>query len=223
MQPSSRRWRPDAGSRPGRGGSLGSPTIQTLVLVLAAVGIVFGAVEVGVTAAAHALGGTVAAGPLLAVWGVGSLAGGVFAARGGGGARSGRGLTLVVLALATGHLSLFAASGTVFGLAAVLFAAGAAIAPTYATVYSMVDEAAPPGTVTEAFAWLSTAIAAGTAAGAAGAGALVDSAGPGSTFLLAGAAGAAAVLVTIGRRRTLPGHGATGAHNPALAASAATG
>jgi hypothetical protein len=37
-------------------------------------------------------------------------------------------------------------------LAAVLVLAGATIAPTYATIYAMVDHAAPAGTVTEAFA-----------------------------------------------------------------------
>ena len=59
-----------------------------------------------------------------------------------------------------------------------LLLAGAAIAPTYATVYAMVDHAAPAGTVTEAFAWLATAMAVGVAAGAAGAGVVADHAGP---------------------------------------------
>src|SRR4051794_24269269 len=45
-QPASRAWRPEvAASRP-RGGSLGAPAVRTLVLVLAAVGVLFGAVEV---------------------------------------------------------------------------------------------------------------------------------------------------------------------------------
>jgi predicted MFS family arabinose efflux permease len=59
--------------------------------------------------------------------------------------------------------------------------------------------------VTEAFAWLATAIGAGAAAGAAAAGALADHAGPSAAFMLAGAAGAIALLVALLRSRSLPG------------------
>jgi predicted MFS family arabinose efflux permease len=67
----------------------------------------------------------------------------------------------------------------------------------------MVEDAAPPGTITEAFAWLDGAIAAGSAAGAAVAGVVVDTAGATTAFALAGAAGALATLTAITRRRTL--------------------
>jgi predicted MFS family arabinose efflux permease len=67
----------------------------------------------------------------------------------------------------------------------------------------MVDDAAPAGTVTEAFAWLATAVAIGAAAGAAAGGALADGPGPGAAFVLAGVAGAVAVLVTVLRAETL--------------------
>ncbi len=201
-QPASRVWRPTTDRPRPRGGSLQAPAMRTLVIVLLAVGGVFGAVEVGVTAAARTLDSTVVAGPLLAVWGVGSLAGGVVAARLGGGARTIGGLTLLLVALTAGHLALAATTGRLVAMALVLFLAGAAIAPTYATVYAMVDKVAPPGTVTEAFTWLATAVAAGEAAGAAGAGVSVDVAGAAATFALAGAAGAVAILVTITRARS---------------------
>jgi hypothetical protein len=58
--------------------------------------------------------------------------------------------------------------------------------------------------VTEAFAWLGTAIAIGASAGAASAGALADNAGPVAAFALAGGAGAAAVLLALLRSGTLP-------------------
>jgi hypothetical protein len=70
--------------------------------------------------------------------------------------------------------------------------------------------------VTEAFAWLATAIAIGTSAGAASAGALADHAGPVAAFALAGAAGAAAVLLALLRSGTLSAP-ATGALAPAPA------
>jgi MFS family permease len=204
VQPASRAWRPApaAGPRP-RGGSLQTPAMRTLVVVLVAVGVLFGAVEVAVTAATDALGSTAAAGPLLGVWGAGSLIGGVLASRLGGGLHGATGLTLVLVALTVGHLALTAAAGSVLALAAVLLVAGAAIAPTYATVYAMVDHAAPAGTVTEAFAWLGTAIAIGASAGAASAGALADHAGPVAAFALAGAAGCAAVVIAMLRSGTL--------------------
>jgi MFS family permease len=200
-QPASRGWRPAAGDAPRpRGGSLGSPAMRTLVLVLIAVGVLFGAVEVAVTAVAKLDGGsTAAAAPLLALWGAGSLAGGAVSARFGT-----PGLVPLLAALAAGHLALVAV-GSLAALGAVLFVAGTAIAPTYAAVYAMVDDAAPAGTVTEAFAWLATAIGIGAAIGAAAAGALADHTGPAAAFVLAGAAGALALLTTLLRARTLPG------------------
>jgi hypothetical protein len=80
------------------------------------------------------------------------------------------------------------------GLDALLLLAGAAIAPTYASVYVMADRAAPKSAMTEAFAWLATAAAVGGAAGAALAGSLVEHAGYASAFGLAGLVGAIAVV-----------------------------
>jgi MFS family permease len=202
-QPVSRSWRPATGEQPRQGGALRTPAMRTLVMALVAVGALFGAVEVAVTAAAAHLGSTAAAGPLLGVWGAGSLVGGVLATRLGGGAHGAKGLVLVLTALTAGHLLLIPAADSVVALGIVLLVAGAAIAPTYATAYAMVDAAAPAGTVTEAFAWLATAIAIGASAGAACAGTLVDSAGPAAALALAGGAGAVAVLVTATRAYTL--------------------
>ncbi len=202
-QPGSRGWRPaPAGTRP-RGGSLRSPAIRTLVMVLLAVGVVLGAVEVAVTAAAKTLESTTAAAPLLALWGAGSFAGGLLIARLGGGARTAAGLALVLGALTAGHLALIPAAGSVPALGAVLLLAGAAIAPAEAAVFAMVDDTAPAGAVTEAFAWLATAEAVGGAIGAAVGGILVDRAGPTAAFAFAGGAGALAVLATTLRARTL--------------------
>ncbi|MGH2849681.1 MAG: MFS transporter, partial [Solirubrobacteraceae bacterium] len=149
---------------------------------------------------------TTAAAALFTLWGAGSFAGGLLTTRLGGGARTAAGLALLLGALTLGHLALVPAAGSLPALGAVLLLAGAAIAPTEATLNAMVDDATPAGTVTEAFAWLATAGAVGGALGAAGAGVLVDHVGPTAAFLLAGAAGAAAVLTTILRSRTLAAH-----------------
>jgi MFS family permease len=203
VQPASRAWQPDRDAPRSRGGSLRAPAMRTLVIVLVAVGALFGAVEVAVAAAADGLGAAAAAGPLLGIWGAGSLLGGMLAVRLGGGAHSAAGLALVLVALTAGHLLLVPAAGSVLALAAVLLVAGAAIAPTYATVYAMVDRAAPEGTATEAFAWLATAVAIGASSGSALAGALADGAGPAAAFALAGGAGAIALVATALRSSTL--------------------
>jgi MFS family permease len=194
-EPSSRAWRPEPGQQRPRGGSLRAPAMRTLLSVETALGFLFGAVEVAVVAAAQSLGAKGAVGPLLGIWGVGSLVGGVVATRAGGGARTGAGLALVLGVLTVGHLALTAAAGSVIGLAIVLGLAGTMIAPTFATVYAMVDDAAPAGTVTEAFAWLNTAGAVGGSIGTAIAGAVADGAGAAPTFLLAAGAGVVATLV----------------------------
>ncbi len=202
-QPASRAWRPDRGAARARGGSLRAPAMRTLVVVLVAVGALFGAVEVAIVAAADGLGSAAAAGPLLGIWGAGSLLGGMLAVRLGGGAHGAAGLSLVLGALTAGHLLLVPAAGSVLAMGAVLLVAGAAIAPTYATVYAMVDRAAPEGTATEAFAWLATAVEIGASVGAGLAGALADGAGPAAAFALAGGAGAVALFATALRSDTL--------------------
>jgi hypothetical protein len=199
MSPASRQWRPAAGRR-SPGGALASPALRMLVLVMVGVGMVFGATEVAVTAAAGALGHTAAAGTLLGLWGLGSLAGGIVAARRGGGA-NGRGFAGLLALLGLGHAALGGATGGVVALAVVIVAAGTMIAPVLASAYAMVDSAAPAGTATEAFAWLATASAIGTSIGAATGGALADTTGPAAAFVLAGAAGLAAAAVSL---RTAP-------------------
>jgi predicted MFS family arabinose efflux permease len=202
-QPASRSWRPAPTGRRPREGSLRTSAIRTLMIVLIAVGVLLGADEVAVIAAAKTLDSTTAAAPLLAIWGVGSFAGGLLATRLGGGARTAAGLALVLGALTAGHLALIPAAGSVVALGGVLLLAGATIAPTEATIYAMVDHATPAATMTETFAWLTTAMAVGGAVGAASAGLLVDRAGPTAGFALAGGAGALAVLTTLLRLRTL--------------------
>jgi MFS family permease len=201
-QHASRDWRPAAVAELHRAGSLRSPMIRTLVLVLFCFGVLLGADEVAVSASAKALeGSTTAAAPLFALWGTGSFVGGLILARFGGGAGTVAGLVLWLVALTLGHLALIPAAGSVFALALILVMAGAAIAPTESSVYGMVDGAAPAGTATEAFAWLATAIAVGSALGAAGAGALADQAGPTAAYLLGGAGGALATLIAIAQNR----------------------
>jgi MFS family permease len=197
VHPVSRRWQPDRRVARARGGSLRSPAMRTLVVTLLGIGAVFGATEVGVTASTHALGSGAAAGPLLGLWGLGSLLGGIAATRLGGSARSMRGLTVLLTGLAAGHGALILATGSVVALGVVITLAGATIAPTVASIYSMVDAAAPAGTQTEAFSWLLTAELVGASLGSAAAGVLAQTAGAAAVFALGGAAGGLAVLAAL--------------------------
>jgi hypothetical protein len=217
--PASRTWRPAPAVESGSGGALRAPGMRTLVVVLAGVGVLFGSVEVATAAAADALGVTAAAGPLLGLWGLGSLLGGVVATRAGGAAGTGAGLVLLLAGLGAAHVALAAATGSLIVLGALTLLAGVLIAPTLAAPLGMVDALAPAGTRTEAFAWLATAIAVGTSAGAAGAGAVAEAGGPAATFALAGGAGLAAAAFALTRLRTLPGGEPTPPSVPAAVAA----
>jgi MFS family permease len=199
----SRAWRPArAERRHGAAGALRSPGVRTLMLVFALLGATFGSVEIAVPVAAEAAGHAGAAGLLLGVWGLGSLLGGLAAARAGAAHDSVKRLTGLLAALAGGHALLAIPLGPL-PLAALLLVAGLALSPAIAAAYAMVEGLAPAGTVTEAYTWLSTGIAAGLAAGAALSGALAEAHGAGAAFVVAGAACAAGALAGTLRRRTL--------------------
>jgi hypothetical protein len=193
-------------SRHGRGrnkppvrsaGALNSPAIRTVALILGAVGIIFGAVDVAVAATAsarHAIGDT---GPLLGIWGVGSLLGGIIATHTHASAHGVGAVILLIAALATGHAALILGTGSLPLLGGLLLVAGAAISPATGAIYALASRAAPRGTTTEAFAWLLSASATGASIGVAAAGALSQTAGPQAAFALAAGAGALAVLIAI--------------------------
>jgi predicted MFS family arabinose efflux permease len=166
-------------------------------------GVAFGGTEVGITAATHALASSAAAGPLLGLWGLGSLLGGAVATRLGGSARSARGLTLLLIALALTHGALILTTGSVVAMGVVITLAGATIAPTASSIYAMVDAAAPAGTHTEAYSWLLTASLVGASTGSAVGGALAQTAGPAAAFIVVAAGGGLAVLVALLRSHTL--------------------
>jgi hypothetical protein len=204
-QPASRAWRPHehadgATARPRS--ALASPGVRTVVAIMLTIGVLVSAVEVAITAAMSDAGAPGATGPLLALWGAGSLAGGVIAARTGG-ARRTRDLVLLLLLLAVTHAVLAVGGGSPVALGGLLLVAGAGIAPVLGATSAMTGELALPGTATEAFAWTSTALAAGVAIGAAAAGAIIEAGGAGPAFVAAGAAGVVAAGVALTRGASL--------------------
>jgi MFS family permease len=105
--------------------------------------------------------------------------------------------------MAAGFLSLALLPSPAL-MTALSFLAGLGLAPLLAAAFVLIAELAPPGTTTEAFAWLVTVVSTGNAAGAAVSGVLVD--GSLRAAALCGAAGvsAGALLLFGARRRLVP-------------------
>ena len=199
-QPASRVWRSSSPPQRDRVGALRSSGMQTVVVAFLFVGILFGAVEVGVAASGS---NTAATGALLGLWGAGWLLGGLTLTRLGAPRAQAPQLALLLGALAAAHLALGGAVVSQLALAGVLVLAGASISPMYTTVNGMVERVAPQGMTTEAFAWLTTAVGGGTALGSALAGVVAEHRGASASFVLAGVAGAAASAIVVSRARTL--------------------
>jgi MFS family permease len=199
--PASRAWRPRRRAADWAG-PLRSPGIRTVLAAIVLLATAFGTVEVTVVAGAEQLGSRTLAGPLLALWAVGSLVGGLaFGSR-----ASGRGpeqRMIGLLALVVAGIALLAVAAGVAQLAAGMVLAGLGIAPAIACLYLLVDRLAPAGTVTEAFTWVTTAFATGFAAGNALGGTLVHEVGTDGSFLAAAGGVAAAALVARLRRGVL--------------------
>jgi MFS family permease len=209
--PVSRGWRPRAERAGGRTGALRAGGMRVLLAVFAMCGLAVGAIEVAVPAVLDGLGHRDLTGVLLAVWGVGSMLGGLATGRAGAPADPPRRLALLLGAWGAAHAAVGAGASPA-ALALLLCVAGATIAPTFVCANGMLDGLAPPGTLTEAFTWMSTGMAAGVAAGSALGGAIVEAASPAAAMALLGGGGLAAALLVRAS--------ATGALAPAAAGAA---
>ncbi|GAA0353949.1 MFS transporter [Actinoallomurus spadix] len=193
--PPSREWRGEQGGGHWAG-PLRSPGIRVLIISLTCVGVSLGVFSVAVVAYADARHLSYASGLLLALMSAGALTGGIaYGLR----PRTGpahRRLVLLMAGLAAGYVPLTWAPG--FPVMPVLaMASGLFLAPVLACSFTLVDDLAPRGTVTEAFAWLVTAFGVGSSAGAALAGLAGDAGGVHAAFAVAGAGGVLAFLVIL--------------------------
>jgi MFS family permease len=200
--PSVRRWRGQARRGVGPLGALATPGVRTVLGASACMGLSFGAIEVAVPAAAEAEGSRAAAGIVLAAFSLGSLVGGVALGAAPAARRPSVRYAAALAAYAAGLLLPLAASG-IPALAVLFFVAGLAIAPAFAGAYGLTSALAEPGTATEAFAWISTSVVGGVAAGTAFGGAVVERLGVAPALGLAAGAAAVAAVTTAARRPTL--------------------
>jgi MFS family permease len=170
----SRHWR-GAAHPVGPGGPLHAAGVRTLFAVLLGFGTAVGVLQVALPAYAAGRGSAAAGGFYLAAISAGSLCGGlVYGARRWPGALEQR-LAPMLLGIAGGCLLVSVATAPVAVVLATL-AVGLMLAPTTTVCSALLDTAAPPGTVTEAFAVLVMGIVVGTAIGNAIGGAIVDAA-----------------------------------------------
>ncbi len=200
---------PLAGARPGRqadrggwAGAMAGRGLRTLVASLVGVGAAVGIWEIGLVGAARLEGSTALGGVLLALMSAGSALGGLwYGARTWRWPASQRFLTLFVL-LALVCLPMAARPGLV-ALGVVVTLVGAVLAPLNSTAYVLAAELAPPGTLTEAATWVTTANNVTVAGGIAVAGAMLDRVGVGWTLATAAACVTAGLLVTMAWRTRL--------------------
>jgi MFS family permease len=201
--PASRSWRPVVPESERHVlGALASPGVRTLVATCAPVGFALGATEVTMTAFASDHGARAAAGVLLALWAAGSGLGGVaYGAREHGLAPAARWLRLAVAFPVCSVPLALATSIPVMAPMAVF--AGLCLAPLLAASNQLIGDVAPPGAITEAFAWPITAIALGASGGSAAAGAIAQASGWRLGFVAVIAAGLITAAIALARHATL--------------------
>ena len=201
--PASRRWRP-AEREPGstRAGALSIRGIRTLVVSLGLTAISLGVLEIGIPAFAEREASRSDAGWLFALWGAGSLAGGLwYGARSWGAPAHAR--FLVVSGVLVAGLAPLPLAGSMPAFAVLVIAAGLGLAPSTTACYSLVGELAPEGAMTEAYAWQIVAYVAGSAGGAWLGGVVVDAVGVAAALACAPAAAALGLIVALAGRRSL--------------------
>jgi predicted MFS family arabinose efflux permease len=196
----SRTWRSaHVGERHLLGPLTASPVRRVLATILG-LAFAWGALELAI--AAYADSTDHSAGPLLAVWAVGSVIGGLLFALRRWSQPPQRMLAILLILNFVGFFVLLLAQ-TPWQLAVLLAVTGVVNAPAIATLYVLIESLAPRGSVTEAFTWVSTTFTVGIGAGAASAGIISDVLEPRAAFWLAVLGGGGAVLAVVVRHRGL--------------------
>ena len=172
---SARRSRAGSGTRSAhepRVSVLANHELRAMLIPVALTGVGLGAIEVGLPSLALHAGSRPASGLLLAVWSLGSMAGGLWY-----GARAwSSSLSTSLPAAAGGGDRLHGAAdhrahGARRDHRGLL--AGLMIAPVFSCQYALVGRAVPSGAETEAFTWVSAALVGGLAIGSAIGGGLI--------------------------------------------------
>ena len=176
--------------------------MKAVLVVMAALGLLFAGVEVTVIATARESGDVFAAGIVLAIWSVSSMLVGLVL----GGLRNPPPLYRQLLIGSVGlavALAPLLASQDLITTAIILFFAGAAVSPTLIAGFTLVERLVPQQRLTEALTWASTSLAVGFALGSAASGWLVDNVSLGAGYWVGVVSAGLAVLAAVASRGVL--------------------
>lgn len=188
-----------------RASALSVPGVRVLIVGFLGIGSVFGGMQVSLSAFSQSIGSPGINGLLYGVFAGGNmLAGiacGVIVWRSAPRHRLPR--AYAVLAVASVPLWFAAAAGSPVVVGAVGLVVGLAVAPALITGFTLVEQLVPAGVRTEAYTWLTGAVAFGQAAAATTAGQLADGVSASAGFLVPLAGTTLAALTLAGLRRRL--------------------
>ncbi|MEE1938436.1 MFS transporter [Streptomyces sp. TRM 70361] len=205
--PAHRRTRGAAGAGTDGGphaSALSVPGVRVLIVAFLGVGAVFGGMQVSLAAYTEHIGQPGLNGVLYGIFAAGNMLAGL-----GYGALTWRSSPRRRLLVSYGLLVLATAPlwavDAVVPLAVLGLLAGAGIGPSLITGFTLVERLTPPTVRTEAFTWLTGAVALGQAGAATAAGQLVDGFGTNAGFAVPPLATALAlVTVAVLRGRLVP-------------------
>lgn len=181
------------------------PGVRVLIVAFLGIGAVFGGMQVSLAAFSESIGNPGLNGVLYGVFAAGNMLSGLVCGAVAWRMGPQRRLVAGYTALAVTASGLWTAE-SVLTLAGLGLLVGMSIAPALITGYTLVDDLVPAGARTEAFTWLTGAVALGQAAAVTIAGRLEDRLWDGAGFLvpMGGTLLALAILLAL-RSRLAPG------------------
>ncbi|MCX5283885.1 MFS transporter [Streptomyces sp. NBC_00198] len=193
----------DRHTRVDHGSALRVPGVRVLIVTFLGIGSVFGGMQVSLAAFSESIGEPGLNGVLYGVFAAGNMVSGIVCGAVAWKVAPQRRLLVGYAALALTASGLWAAHSVVV-LSGIGLLVGMCIAPALITGYTLVESLVPQGARTEAFTWLTGAVALGQAAAVTVAGQLEDHAWDGAGFLvpMAGTVLALATLLTLRSRLT---------------------
>jgi hypothetical protein len=174
------------------------PGVRVLIVTFLGIGSVFGGMQVSLAAFSESIGEPGLNGVLYGVFAAGNMLSGIVCGAIAWKAAPQRRLVIGYAALALAASGLWTAHSVVV-LAGLGLLVGMCIAPALITGYTLVEGLVPAGARTEAFTWLTGAVALGQAAAVTVAGQLEDRLWDGAGFLvpMAGTVPALATLLSL--------------------------
>ncbi|MFD7710324.1 MFS transporter [Streptomyces sp. NPDC059785] len=190
--------------------ALAVPGVRVLIATFLGIGSVFGGMQVSLAAFTESIGEPGLNGVLYGIFAAGNMLSGIVCGAIAWKAAPRRRLVLGYTALALTASGLWAAHSVVV-LAGVGLLVGMCIAPALITGYTLVEALVPAAVRTEAFTWLTGAVALGQAAAVTAAGQLEDRLWDGAGFLvpMAGTVLALATLLTLSSHLSPPSRSRT--------------